>query len=590
MIIESTCHLSNLFRSLRDPRLLPISKPEKVLNLSGTHKCVDAIRKAAGINSLLFDRFYLKAIHNVAELVQMCPGSEAHHHAWPGGLFAHILESCANALELRKAVKLPVGSETEEAARKCDLYTYAVFAGCLLHDAAKPLTDQKITLHTRTGRYLCDWDPAAQNATSVRRAAYMHIRFRSGRVYMHHQHSALIFLHRVLPAAGFKWIQSDKDVYSDFLGAFASEPAGPVYKLMSQGDQISVSKALGAQRQPQFDASNRPLSIKMKTALRYLVEQGELSLNRRGAAGWVDERAVWLLSKRAVDAIREQLTKEGHTGVPGDNNRIFDVMSEGGLIELNPQGKAIWRCRVTVGDWSPEEPFSLIRLSHDTIWSDPDAVQMLDGNIEIASGDSPESSEANVSKTPLTENPDQEPESADVENPAIEAAGQAAETSESAAGHGEQLEQLPKAQVVSSTSSQSAETVPQETGERFRKWIEKGVNQSDISFNTAESFVHFLEQGVLLVSPRAFQKYGMRYSTDWKSVQSSFQALRINTKNPGERGENWWEVRIDFRGKLSKVKGWLIPYEHFDFNVAPEFNEKMALIQQNSSLDEAGKA
>lgn len=145
-----------------------------------------------------------------------------------------------------------------------DLYNYAVFAACLLHDVAKPLTDQKATLHTRTGRYLCDCDPAAENAPSVRRAVYMRIRFQTDRVYAHHQHSSFIFLQRILPADGFRWIQSDKGVYDEFLQAFSAEPGGPIYKLMSRGDQISVSKALGAQQLPKFGAGDRPLWMKFR--------------------------------------------------------------------------------------------------------------------------------------------------------------------------------------------------------------------------------------------------------------------------------------------------------------------------------------
>ncbi|MYB34733.1 MAG: hypothetical protein F4X92_06350 [Gammaproteobacteria bacterium] len=504
MKLESTGFV-RFFRARRDPNLLPISNSRQILDRVSAQKCVDAIRKSAGINDILFDRFYKNAIHNVAELVQLCPGSEAHHHAWPGGLISHILESCANALELRKAVILPVGSEPEEVARKSALYTYAVFAGCLLHDVAKPLTDQRITLHTRTGRYFCDWDPAERNTTSVRRAAYMQIRFRPDRVYAHHQHSSLIFLQRVLPAVGFQWIQSDTGVYGDFLDAFASEPGGPIYKLMAQGDQISVSKALGAQNLPQF-AGSRPLSMKIKTAIRYLVKRGDLPLNRRGAAGWVDERAVWLVSKRAVDAVREHLTREGHTGIPGDNNRIFDVMSEGGLIELNPQGKAIWRCRVTIGDWSPEESFSVIRLSHETIWSDPATVQTLEGQIEIVNDDNSMEVGESSPETPAIKDTDPGSVFPRDNRPVIETVWPGGTTAMPSGDHQEQAVQPPEVEVAAGTDPEKADAGTGEAGERFRGWIESGINQGDITSNTAESFVHFLDQGVLLVSPRAVEK------------------------------------------------------------------------------------
>lgn len=564
--------------------MLPIGRPRRIIEQTGVQKCILAIQRSVGITEVLFRRFYLSAIENLAEVVQFCPASESHHHAWPGGLFVHILESCANSLELRRGIGLPAGAPPEEVSTKKNLYSYAVFAACLLHDVAKPLTDQEITLHTRTGRYLCAWDPVSQNITSVRRAVYMRIRFRTDRVYAHHQHSSLIYLQRILPGEGIRWILSDKGVYSEFLQAFSSEPGGPIWRLMSRGDQISVSKALGAQRLPNFGTGDRPLWMKIRTSLRHLIENGELSLNRRGTAGWVDQAGVWLVSKRAVDAVREQLSREGHTGVPGDNNRIYDVMAESGMLVLNPQGKAIWRCRVSIGDWAPDDPLSVILLPHDAIWNDPESVPVFEGRIEIVQNNEP-GGESGSAHAPSVGDRD---------------------FGATATGSGNCVEQVveqvlsdiptsrkppasPAVQAgngrVQEDSSRDSEPVRGAEGERFRKWIERGVNQGDLTINTQESIVHFLEQGLLLVSPAAFRKYGRGYSVDWELVQQDFQSLKINRKNPGKQDQNWWEVRVEKGGKLSMLKGWLVPYRHFALNVAPEFNEVLTLIMPEGPGD-----
>lgn len=573
-------------RSRRDPRLLPILAPEDILTKYGGEQCVAAIRRSVGIADYFFDRYYRSAIHNLAALVQLCPGSEAHHHAFPGGLATHILESCANSLEFRKGMILPIGSTAEVAATKRDIYNYAVFAAALLHDVAKPLTDQQITLHSRSGRYLCDWDPASQKIASIRRAAFMRVKFRPNRVYAHHQHSSLIFLPRVLPAEGFAWIQSDHEVYGEFLDAFSTDPSGPIYQLVAKGDQASVSRALGAQQLPQFDSASRPLWMKIKTALRYLVEQGELSLNRRGSAGWVDDRGVWLMSKRAVDAVREQLGKEGHTGVPGDNNRLFDIMSESGLLSLNDQGKAIWRCRVSIGEWAPESPFSLILLSHDTFWSDPESVPWVDGRIEVldAVGDAGTTPEEIQEAVPATDTSagDSSSELVDAKEPVSPVASE-----ERGGAPGERR----SSEAVPQTADPAKNHEDGQQGELFRRWIEQGINQATFTVNTKDSFVHFLEQGVLLVSPIAFKQYGLRYSVDWEAVQKSFQSLKINLKNPGERGENWWQVRVAVKGRpLSLMKGWIVPFAHFDLQVAPEPNPTLFLINPKESAAAGGAA
>ena len=556
------------FRPRRDPRLLPIQKSSAILAQPGAEKCIASIRQSVGISDKLFERFYLHPIHEVAELVQCCPGSEAHHHAWPGGLIAHILESCANSLRLRKAMILPIGATPEAAARKEDLYNYTVFAAALLHDVAKPLTDQHITVYSRNGRYIRDWDPASGEIFSIPRAAYMKIEFRRDRVYTHHQHSSLIFLQRVLPAEGFRWIQSDKDIYGEFLDAFSSDPVGPVYELLKKGDQISVSKALGAQQIPQFSgAGDRPLWMKIKTALRFLVEQGELSLNRPGAAGWVDERGVWLVSKRAVDAVRDQLAKEGHSGIPGDNNRLFDVMSEGGLLVLNDDGKAIWRCRVLSGSWEPEKPFSLIRLSHDTLWSDPGSVPVFDGQVLIVESDDGQEDAANA-ETPVETHARSE-----TRNVAVSESDGEIGVSD----RGGNFDTTPREEATTFRVSDS------DSGERFRQWIENGINHSTLSVNTRTSVVHVLKQGIFLVSPIAFMKFAEGHSSDWKEVQRNFQSLKINLKNPNERDENWWQVRIQARDKLSMLRGWIVPLEHLVLEVVPEPNDRLTLLNPSES-------
>ena len=223
----------------------------------------------------------------------------------------------------------------------------------------------------------------------------MTIEFRTGRDYRHHEKSALLLLHRVLLRDGFSWLLQEKHVYSEFLDAFSESPAGPIYELMKKGDQLSVSRALGASTVSQF-TKEKPLWMKIKTAIRFLVDSGELSLNRPGAAGWVNDRGLWLVSKRAVDAIREQLVKEGQSGIPTDNTRMFDVMSEGGLLILN-ETRAIWRCRVALDKF--DSTFSLLLLPLDAVWGEPSKAPRFTGSITATSNVESNEDEAAVINT-----------------------------------------------------------------------------------------------------------------------------------------------------------------------------------------------
>ncbi|GAB6046492.1 hypothetical protein JCM19379_03140 [Methyloparacoccus murrellii] len=60
-----------------------------------------------------FRSLYLAPLERYAELVKAFPASEAHHHAWPGGMRDHGLEIVAYALKLRQSHLLPAGATPE---------------------------------------------------------------------------------------------------------------------------------------------------------------------------------------------------------------------------------------------------------------------------------------------------------------------------------------------------------------------------------------------------------------------------------------------------------------------------------------------
>ncbi len=547
------------FFSRRDSSLLPVLKGSEILAQKKNSECVKSIRQSSGLPDSLFDLYYECSILEVAELLQSTPGSEGHHHAWPGGLITHVLESAANSLRFRKQITYPAGGEAEEKEKKRDLFTYAVFAASILHDIAKPLTDQRIGIYNRWGQYLRDWNPAVELIRDVPKAKYIRIEFRQNRVYTHHQNSSLLFALRVLPSCGFQWIESDAEIYGEFVDSFSSDPVGQIYQLVKKGDQLSVSRALGAQRLPAFAGSGeRPLWMKIRTALRQLIKRGDLTLNRGGAAGWVDSRGVWLVSKRVLDAIREYLHKEGHTGIPGDNNRLMDVMSESGLVVLNNEDRAIWRCFVISESWQSDVPLTLLRFCHDDIWNDPSAIPLFTGEIREAKEGQCDSEAASIEKVQSVEN-------GSVETGLVEGSSpdDAALTPLAVDPHDEREE--------------SNEHGPS-TGELFRKWIEDGVNNDRPLINRkGQRVVHGWKHGVFIVSPEAFKIFAEARKLDWIEVQREFQRLGMNVTN-AERGENIWEGRFSPRaGKFWTVKGWVVPYEHFAFLEPLEINHDLMI-------------
>lgn len=236
-------------RPARDAQLLSVQGTREILE--NNVKSIDSIRQSAGISDRLFGRLYLHPISRISELLQSCPASGSDHHAWPGGLVSHILESCAYALRFRKGIILPVGATPEQEMESADLFTYTVFAATLLHDIGAALEIRRIALHDRRGRYLREWDPLLADIDSEQpRARYMKIEYRPAPASRFGRTSSLMYVNRILPGAGLRWLRSDPEAYSAFLNAFSETPAGPVHRLAEKGKQASVAGAAEFRNDP----------------------------------------------------------------------------------------------------------------------------------------------------------------------------------------------------------------------------------------------------------------------------------------------------------------------------------------------------
>ena len=347
------------------PGILPVKSVTALLSPHAGR--VTLIDELAGLSREHFQRYYLQPIHNFARFVQQLPASEVHHHAGPGGMLAHALDVCGIALKRRRSCLLSESGAAEEISEKQDLWTYAVFLAALCHDLAKVAVDQRITVYD--GQNRADvWEPWRHFIDE--QGLWYSTEFVRHKQYRLHEKASPLLMHRIIPSRGMSWLASDPHVLSQWLacGSGDLENAGLLGEIVSLADQQSAAANLGAESGRMPGVRTIPLHQKMLTALRFLLTEGELPLNRNGAAGWIKGDDCWLVSKRTVDAIRDQLTGEGHSGIPTKNGRLFDVLQEHGILE--PCGeKAIWTAAVEGDGWRNE--LTLIRVPVSRLWPDP---------------------------------------------------------------------------------------------------------------------------------------------------------------------------------------------------------------------------
>ena len=313
-------------------------------------------RDRMGFDFAIFKNDCLPLIYRSAEWVQMLPASESHHHAQPGGLLLHMLESASIALRLRQGYLLPVGAAPEEIPERKHRWTYAVFLAAILHDIGRPIADIQIKLKDGSA-----WQPLAGSMIEQGISHYKLSFELKKRDYELHKRLPIILFQRLVPNHVLSWLAQDADLMKELTSYLSGEDAnaGAIKEIITKADSESVRQNLMLGPRTRFAAAKTvPLIERLMEALRLMLDEGRFSLNRAGAHGWVYDEKLWFVSKRVADDVRQFLIeRESAEGIPGSdkNDRIFDTWQEYGALITTPDNKAIWNVNVAMDDgWSKD--------------------------------------------------------------------------------------------------------------------------------------------------------------------------------------------------------------------------------------------
>ncbi|MGQ0700317.1 MAG: MobH family relaxase [Panacagrimonas sp.] len=510
---------------------------------------LSAIRGQVGVPEAHWNTLYYRLFESFAAFVQQLPASEAHHHHDPGGLLAHGLQVTLSALTLRRGVLLPAGASAEELAEKQDVWTYATATAALLHDIGKPLCDQRIALFDVNGKPLGSWDGLA-GAMRPPAVAYR-VQFRRGRRYRLHARLPPLLAHHIVPASGLHWLASDMDVFEAWVATISGlddEFSGELGKLIRSADGLSVASDLtGVQATRVPQGAPKPLAERLAIGLRFLVDQGRLPLNKPGAAGWVTGDALWLVSKRALDALREHLLNEAQSGVPARNDRLMDELQSHGLVSVNGD-RAIWNATVQVGSWSVS--LTLLRVPLAKLWPEPESrPPAFDGTVVPDAG-VPRDEQVIVMASPSA---------TEFEAPLgpVFTAG-AATLSLSSAISSDSAAVPWSVEAEHDETATTAETPLDAFCQKneFLAWLRAGIVTGRLKTNTADARVHYVEEGLLLVSPAVFRDFAG--VTGWEAAQKKLLKLRLHRKTA--QGTNVWTYRVVGETKSGALlRGIVIP-------------------------------
>lgn len=430
-------------------------------------------------------------------------------------------------------------------------------------------------------------------------------RFAAGRRYEDYPLVGPFLARALVPDVAIAWLGSDRALMSLWIAALAGDEqrGGAVSEIVAQADRLSVAGSLGVEAAALPAAARKsPLHVRLTWALRELIDSRELPINRRGAGGWVYEDELFVVAKRAIDAMRERLIAEGHADIPSRNDRIMDELQQHRVCVANGD-RAIWTVRITLSDF--DQALTVLRFPLAAIWPTEDGrPPAMNGAVTVEGEPAPETQDAasavaaqeEVAAVATSASP--EPRARAVVDPApsrpgvppggdpIQAAterqgasldatpvppsgGPAMTTSGVLSPEGSKAVVSAAGMLSASTPERESEGDPlsetevavddakPDEPEAFIAWLSAGVNSGRLQLNQVNSLLHVVPEGLLLVSPKVFKVYaGDADGRNWEYVQRRFVRRRWHRVHAA--GKNIFEYEVKGDRKSSRLKGIVV--------------------------------
>lgn len=571
-------------------------------------KMLEHIWQRASLSRAQFTRLYRDPIARYAELVQLLPASQNHHHAHLGGMLDHGLEIVAYALKIRQTYLLPIGAPPESQSAQAEAWTAAAAYAALIHDLGKIAVDVYVELED--GQIWHPWHGPIKRA--------YRFRYVDGRNYQLHGAAAALIYTQVLTPDILDWLIGFSELWAQLIFILAGhyEHAGILGEIVVKADQASVAQALGGNPLRALSAPKQSLQRQLADGLRYLVRD-TLRLNQADgpADGWLTHDALWLVSKPIADQLRAYLLTQGVEGIPSSNATFFNMLQDQGVIQTNAQDKAIWKATIDNGrGW--RNTFTLLRLSPALIWTDAnDRPAAYLGTVQVESGTSAEDIQSDarslppssqqsppfVSATPFVATvnvpfehlPTTASDPAEVE--ALMALLDDIKTPLDSHPVTSPIEPEPThADAGNEPLSETVAATPRqktELGQGFVDWLKEGIASRRIIINDTKALVHTVAGTAMLVTPGIFKRFVLEFPAleaqakaqelnAWQLVQRSFEKLKLHRKTA--KSLNIWTCNVVGPRSTKKLRGYMLNDPLTVFNEVPFDNVSLNLVVKSA--------
>ena len=450
------------------PTLYPIRTGRDLLT-EGYVEYMSRIRSLVGAGDPEWNTLYLSMLERLAELVQECPASEAHHHDERGGLLKHTLDVAIKAVD-RAAKDLWFNQSDARLTR------LMVVSLALLHDIAKIHTDHNIVLYDDSEKPLGRWCPAIGLMTDHTSAKFYSHSFNSDRTYSAHQGAAGLLVWLIISPQVHASLYAHPKIYKKWL-SFISGQVGSeddINQIITSADMSSAASGMNTIGENMSGAKR--LVEHYKEELIAICTNGSVKINKPGGMAFITKDDVYFVCKSTIDYIRKSLSAKD-VNIPPNNNHVYDDLQNYGLLIPKDNGKAIRKTHIVVAphqegekDWSKD--LTTFKIPRASLLGDEEVLELKGSVSDI----DPPSGKDEEDTVPFTETSDQQEQESEPD-----------------------------------LKSDSAD---------FWDFVVEGINNGEIVHSCPGAEYHFVDEGLLIVSPNAYKTYCIgRNHQSWRDIQ-----------------------------------------------------------------------
>ncbi len=172
---------------------------------------------------------------------QLLPETANSYYAQPGGLLDHALNRAEAALTLFRQFVILEENQAEWSEEQ-KIWQYVLYTAALLQGVGKLQIDYQVNTYDAKGHFLASWNPLLNSLSSA--GSYYAYEFEKEVEIDFRRRLNLLMARLLMPASGFAWIASDRDVLAVWLALLNEDyhGAGTLGAILIRADAIALRR------------------------------------------------------------------------------------------------------------------------------------------------------------------------------------------------------------------------------------------------------------------------------------------------------------------------------------------------------------